>query len=171
MHFIKTERLLIRPTSEEDAEFLLELLNTPKWLKYIGDRNVKTIEAAREYVQIKILPQLESHGYTNNTVIRKSDFVKIGTCGLYDREGTEGIDIGFAFLPEYEKNGYAYEAAIKLVELAFSEYGISELQAFTTKENIDSQRLLEKLGMMLSGTTFIPNDEEELLLYRLKKKV
>ena len=165
----KTDRLILRPTSEEDAAFILELLNTPKWLKYIGDRNVNTVKSAKEYIKNKILPQLIKLGYSNYTIIRKSDNIKIGSCGLYDREGLEGIDLGFAFLPEYEKKGYAFESANKLKNVAFNEFEINEISAITTKDNIASQKLLEKLGMIFIKTTNIPNDEEELLLYKLKK--
>lgn len=165
----ETERLFLRPTTEIDAKFILRLLNTPKWYKYIGDRNVKTIEEAKEYIKTKMEPQLKRLGYANYTIIRKSDDVKMGTCGLYDRDGLEGIDIGFAFLPEYEKMGFAFEAANKVKSLAFENFGLTEINAMTTRNNISSQRLLEKLGMKLAGTTKLPDDKEELLLYRLKK--
>jgi RimJ/RimL family protein N-acetyltransferase len=165
----ETERLTLKPTSEEDDTFIFELLNTPKWIKYVGDRNVKTVEGAREYIKIKMLPQLKRLGYANYTVIRKADNCKMGTCGLYDREGLEGIDIGFAFLPEYERKGYAFESASKLKEVAFNEFGLTQINAITVKDNISSQKLLEKLGMKLNGTTKIPNDNEELLLYKIEK--
>jgi len=97
----ETDRLLLRPTSTADAEFIMELMNTPKWIEFIGDRNVKTLEGAKAYIANKMMPQLQRLGYSNFTIIRKSDDVKIGTCGLFDREGLEGIDIGFAFLPHY----------------------------------------------------------------------
>lgn len=164
----ETERLILKPTSEEDAEFILTLLNTPKWLKFIGDRNVTTIEKAREYIATKIVPQLERLGYSNYTLVRKADNVKIGTCGLYDREGLEGVDIGFAFLPEYEKRGYAYEATSRLKEAGIHEFGLTEISAITTKENVSSQRLLQKLGLSIAGTTKLPNSNEALLLYKIK---
>lgn len=166
----ETERLLLRPTSEEDAAFILELLNSPKWLRYIGDRNVQTVESAREYIRERMLPQLQKLGYSNYTVIRKSDGVKMGTCGLYDREGLEGIDLGYAFLPEHERQGYALESARLLTHAAFEEFGIRELFAITTEENRSSRNLLEKLGMKPDGPISIPGDDEELLLYRLKRK-
>lgn len=165
----KTERLILKPTDEKDASFILELLNTPKWLKYIGDRNVKTLESAKAYITNKMLPQLKKLGYSNYTVIRKSDKTKMGTCGLYDREGLDGIDIGFAFLPKYENKGYAFESANKLKNVAFNEFGIEEINAITTKDNVSSQKLLEKLEMRLFGTTNISNDNEELLLYKTIK--
>jgi len=165
----ETERLILRPTSEQDSEFIFELLNSPKWLKYIGDRNIKTVENAKDYIKEKITPQLERLGYSNYTVIRKQDHQKIGTCGLYDRPGLEGIDIGYAFLPEYENNGFAFESSNRLKEAAFNELGIKTISAITTKENTSSQKLLEKLGLKLTGTTQILNDNEELLLYKIEK--
>lgn len=165
----ETERLIMRPTVEEDAAFIRELLNSPKWLEYIGDRNVRTVEDANEYIKIKMLPQLERLGYGNYTLIRKSDQHKIGTCGLYDREGLDGIDIGFAFLPGYERKGYGFEAANKLKNVAFAEFGVSEINAITIKTNIASQKLLEKLGLKFEKLIKLPNDEEELMFYTIKK--
>lgn len=166
----ETERLILKPTSIEDAEFILELMNSPKWLKYIGDRNLHTVEDATTYIIKKKLPQLLRLGYGNYTVIRKTDNIKLGTVGLYDREGLEGIDIGFAFLPAYEKKGYAFEAANKLKQLAFTVFGLTQLSGIISKENTASHQLLKKLGLTLTGTINIPNDTEELLLFKIKKK-
>ena len=114
--------------------------------------------------------QLEHLDFSNYTVIRKEDQVKLGNCGLYDREGLEGIDIGFAFLPQYEGKGYAYEAAKELKEQAFSRFKLSELHAITDKENIGSQRLIEKLGLRFKKYITLPNETEEIMLYNLKNR-
>ena len=161
-----TQRLLLKPTSKEDASFILELMNTQKWKQFIGDRKVHTVADAEAYIQNKMTPQLERLGFSNYTIIRKNDDVKVGTCGLYDRAGLEGIDIGFALLPAYEKQGYAYEASKKLMQVAYSNFGYKTVNGITVKENIASQKLLEKLGLKQIGTTIIPNDTEELLLYQ-----
>ncbi len=163
----KTERLLLEPTSKKDAQFILELLNTPKWIKYIGDRDVHSIKDAKNYIQNKMLPQLKKLGYANYTVIKKIDEIKVGTCGLYDREGIDGIDIGFAFLPKYENYGFAFEAANKLIKTAFEEFNISRINAITTKKNFRSQKLLLKLGLKFDKIVKLPNDNEKLLLYTL----
>lgn len=165
-HF-ETDRLILQPTTSADAEFIFELVNTPKWFKNIGDRNVKSLEAAKVYIKERMTPQLEKLGYGNYTLIRKVDNRKIGTCGLYDREGLEGIDIGFALLPGYENLGYGYESASKLLEVGINVFHIKRISAITTKENIASQKLIEKLGLKYVNTINIPNDEEELLLYSL----
>ncbi|MBU2951573.1 GNAT family N-acetyltransferase [Tamlana agarivorans] len=166
----ETERLILKPVSEEDAKFILELFNTPKWIAYIGDRNVKTIGDAKNYIREKMLPQLHSLGYSNYILTQKEDSSKIGTCGLYDREGLDGIDIGFAFLPQYEKKGVAYESANKLKHIGFSEIGLTRINAITRKDNMSSQKLLKKLGMIPEGTTNLPNDEVEWLLFKIEKE-
>ncbi|WP_034243433.1 GNAT family N-acetyltransferase [Aquimarina atlantica] len=162
----ETERLILKQTSEEDAEFIFQLLNTPKWLKYIGDRNVKTIEYSKEYIRNKITPQFKRLGYGCYTVIRKSDNAKIGTCGLYDRDGLEGIDIGYAFLPDYEGKGYAFESASKLKNVAFKVFGLKTIYAITAQNNNPSQNLLLKLGLEFDKKVILPNGNEELLLYK-----
>lgn len=161
----ETERLYIRPTNEEDALFLLGLMNTPKWLQFIGDRNIKTLDHASMYIKNKIIPQLHRLGYSNYTIIRKGDNTKLGTCGLYDRNGLEGIDIGFALLPEHEGNGYALEATYRLQQAAFEEFGLNHLSAITAKDNTASQGLLVKLKFKLTGTVVLPEDTETLLLF------
>lgn len=165
---INTERLILRPTNYDDVEFIIELLNTPKWLKYIGDRNVRTTKDAKEYIKTKILSQFDRLGYGNYTVIRKSDNKKVGTCGIYDREGLEGVDIGFGFLPEFEKQGYAFESSNKLLQVAINDFKIKLINAITLPSNKPSQKLLEKLGLKFVRVFCLPNDEDELMLYQIK---
>ena len=165
----ETERLWIRPTQEQDADLIYQLMNTPKFLQYVGDRNIHSLEDAEKYIQLKMLPQLHTLGYSSYSLLTKADGAKIGTCGLYNREGVDGIDIGFGLLPPYEGLGYAYEASRRLMKAAFEEFDIEEIKAITSKENISSQRLLEKLGLEMVGTTILPNEEEEILLYVKRK--
>lgn len=164
-----TERLILRPTLPEDAGFILELFNSPKWLKYIGDREIKTVVDAEEYIRKVMLSQRMRLGYSCYTIVRKEDGCKLGTCGLYDRKGLKGIDIGFAFLPSYERMGYGYEAAAKLKTLALSEFGLRTLYAITRSDNVSSQSLLKKIGMIPEGRTLLPNDPEDWLVYRSVK--
>ena len=166
---IETKHLKLIPTCIDDADFIVKLLNTPKWLKYIGDRQVKTTDEAINYISSKITPQFKKLGYGNYTVIRKSDNVKVGTCGLYDREGLSGVDIGFAFLPEFEQHGYAYEGSKKLLDVGFSDFGIKQVNAITLPNNKASQKLLEKLGLQFIKMIKLPDDENELMLYQMTK--
>lgn len=162
-----TERLILKPMQIEDAPFFFELVNTPKWKKYIGDRNVNTIKEAENYIIERMLPQLKKLGYGNYLVIRKNGNVKIGTCGLYNREGIEGVDIGFAFLPEFEKKGYAFEAAQKIKTVGIEKFNIVKISGITIPENKASQKLLEKLNLEFKKMIRLPNDSEELMLYEL----
>lgn len=164
----ETERLFLRPTDIEDAAFVLELMNTPKWLKNVGNRNLQSIQDAENYIKTKMRPQLERLGYSNYSVIRKSDNCILGSCGLYDREGLEGIDIGFAFLPQYENQGYAFESSNKIKEVAIQEFKLTEINAITIKENVGSIKLLTKLGFKFTKIIHLPNDPEDLLFYQFK---
>ena len=167
----ESERLLIRPTIEEDAELIYQLMNTPKFIEFVGDREINSIQDAEKYIQVKMLPQLNTLGYSSYSIITKADGAKIGTCGLYNRDGVDGIDIGFGLLPQYEGLGYAYESAHRVLKAAFEEFEIEEIKAITSKENISSQRLLEKLGLEMIGTTKLPNEDYEILLYTKKRKL
>lgn len=163
---IQTARLELRLTSLEDAAFILALLNTPKWIQNIGDRQVTTLQAAKKYIQERMLPQVERLGFGNFTLVRTEDGKKVGTCGLYDREGLEGVDIGFALLPAYERMGYAFESAEKLLYLAEHQWKLPIVQGITIESNTASRKLLEKLGLKFIEYIRLPNDKEELMLYR-----
>lgn len=167
MKTFETERLIIKPTTEEDAKFILKLFNTPKWIEFIGDRKLSTLNDAKNYIKTKMTPQFERLGYGNYTIVRKHDGEKIGCCGLYDREGVEGIDIGFALLPDFEKMGYAYESVSKLKEMALNDFKLNQISGITSKHNKASQDLLIKIGLKFEKSTQLPNATEEIFLYKL----
>jgi ribosomal-protein-alanine N-acetyltransferase len=168
MKTFETERIILKPTTKEDAALILALFTSPKWIQFIGGRNVKTIKETEDYIETKMTPQIERLGYGNYTIIRKFDGQKIGACGLHDREGVEGIDIGFALLPSFEKKGYAFESVNKLKEVAFSHFQLKEISGITSKYNTESQKLLLKIGLNFQKNIKLPNNEEEVLLYKLK---
>ena len=116
-----SKRLIIRPTSEQDAKLIFQLMNTPKFLMYVGDRKISSINDAKNYIHCKMLSQLYKIGYSTYTLVKKSNGNKIGICGLYDRNGIEGIDIGFSILPQFERLGYAYESTSRIIKAAFEE--------------------------------------------------
>lgn len=165
MKVIETSRLYLKAAALDDAAFILKLLNTPKWLRFIGDRDVNTVSEAKAYIRNRMLPAMETNGFGNYVLIRKEDGAKMGTCGLYTREGLEGVDIGFAMLPEFEGKGFMYEAALKLKELALTDFKLTKLNGITLPENTASRNLLEKLGLKLERTIRLPNDPDDLLLY------
>ncbi|MDX1762064.1 MAG: GNAT family N-acetyltransferase [Christiangramia sp.] len=163
----ETERLIIQPTSTKDADLILDLFNSPKYIKFVGNKNLQNIEDAEDYIKKRMISQLERLGYSNYTVTRKSDKTKIGCVGLYDREGVDGIDLGYSFLPMAEGKGYAFEAAAELKKAARNEFGMKYLNAITVKENSGSRKLLEKLGFEFQEIIHIPYDPNELMLYTI----
>lgn len=162
----ETERLILRPAIIEDAAFYFRLMNSAKWLQFIGDRQLYSLEATALYVQQKMLTAWEKHGFGTFTVIRWQDHTMIGTCGLFVRDGLNGVDLGFALLSEYEGKGYAYEAAARIKEVAFEEFHLQELLAIALPENTASLKLLKKLGFHSVRTTTLPGDKEEVLLLK-----
>lgn len=167
---METERLLLKPISADDAGLILELYNSPKFIEFIGDRNIRTVEDAENYIVEKFLPQIERLGFGNYLIVRKSDGVKIGAVGIFEREGLDVHDIGFSFLPEFEGQGYGFESASKLLKTAFSEFGLKKISAITTQNNFSSQRLIEKLGLRYLKNVNLPNDDEELLYYEIENR-
>ena len=164
-----SERLIIRPTFEQDDKLIFRLMNTPKFIKYVGDRKISSVNDAKNYIKVKMLAQLYLMGYSSYTLINKSNGDKIGICGLYNRAGVDGIDIGFSILPHFERLGYAYESSSRLIKGAFEELEIEEIKAITNQDNISSKNLLKKLGFKLIGKTILPDEKEELLLFEIKK--
>lgn len=166
MKVLDTERLTLRWVEKDDAAFIRRLLNEPGWIQYIGDKGIRTMDDARNYIKNGPRAMYEREGFGLFLTERKVDQTPIGLCGLIKRDGLEDVDIGFAFLSEYQSQGYAYEAAQATVELA-KDIGIKRLVAITTKDNETSSKLLEKLDMQLEGYVTLPNDTEELKQYGL----
>lgn len=161
-----TERLTYRQTTPDDAPFLLELLNSPGWLKYIGDRGVNSIADARRYIEEKILPAYKTPGCGPFLAIRKSDGAILGNVGVYDRPGLEGVDFGFAFLPRFHGRGYAYEASKAGIAWA-EQHGHRVLLAITMPTNAPSLKLLDKLGFLREPELIrLAEDAEELVLLK-----
>lgn len=165
MNSYETDRLILKPAEEQDADFFLELYNMPSFIQYIGDRNLRTKEDAENYITSRFIPQIEKLGFGNYVVILKEDHTKIGAVGIFEREGLDVLDIGFSFLEKYEGKGYAYESANKLKELAATDFGVHKISAITTKDNFSSQKLIERLGLKFQKMVTIPEDVVELMYY------
>ena len=165
MNIPETERLTITEMLEADAAFMLELLNSPAWLKYIGDRGVRTLEDAERYILTRIMPSYRQNNFGFYLVKLKDDNASIGICGLVKRDGLDHVDIGFAFLPEYEGRGYGYESASAVMQYAKTTLKLDTIVAITTKDNLPSINLLKKLGLNFKQLVRLPGDEEELMLF------
>lgn len=166
--YIETERLIIKDTISSDADLFLALLNTPKWIQNIGDRKVKTIHDAENYINIKIVPVFEKYGYANCTIYLKNSLQKIGIVGIYHRDETIDVDLGYALLPEFEKKGFAFEACQAMIIFARSETSLKELKAFINPDNIESIRLIKKLGFEYEKDFIFPDENKPVSSFSLK---
>jgi len=161
----ETERLELVEFTVTDADFILRLLNTPGWLENIGSRGVNTVTDAEKYLANVLIPSYTINGFGFWLMKLKDSGVPIGMCGFAKREGLDDPDVGFALLPEYEGKGYALEAAKACMEYAAAEMKIDVIKAITSKNNIRSQKLLEKIGLKFEKLINLPNDKEEIMLY------
>ena len=144
MNVIDTERLTLRLLTTDDALFINQLLNDPEWLRFIGDRGVRSVEDADSYILAGPVAMYERLGFGLYLTERKSDSAPMGMCGLIKRDGLDDIDIGFAFLPQYRGYGYGYEAALATMAYGKSVLRLKRIVGITSPDNSSSIKLLEK---------------------------
>jgi [ribosomal protein S5]-alanine N-acetyltransferase len=164
---IKTEHLTIRDLTFEDASFIVQLLNTPGWLRFIGDRGVKTISDAEQYLSKGPMESYAKNGFGLWLVLETGSDIPAGLCGLLKRDYLDHPDIGFAFLPEFTGKGYATEAIKATLRLARLNLHIETLLAITTPDNERSQRALMSTNFSFVRT-IVNEKNEELHLYKCK---
>jgi [ribosomal protein S5]-alanine N-acetyltransferase len=162
---LNTKRLILREAQLSDSQFFYDLLNSPKWLKYIGDRGIKTLNDAEKYIHDKLINSYKINGSGLFVYELKGLHIPIGICGFIKREYLDSEDIGFALLPEYERKGYTYEISIAVLDYGEKNLSINKVYAITSKDNIASQELLKKLGFNFKSYVNEPDTDEELLLY------
>lgn len=165
MLILETDRLFLREFSLDDTAFIIELLNSPGWIKYIGDRNVRTPEEAIAYLERGPLTSYKENGFGLYLVGIKESNTPIGMCGILKRDTLEKPDIGFAFLPEYHGKGYAFEIAGATIKYAKEKLLMPTIWAITVTYNQPSIKLLERIGLTFEKNIWLPDDPEELLLY------
>ncbi len=159
-----TDRLRLREVHPADAPFILALLNSPGWLKHIGDRQVRDLKAAAAYVENTLQKSYRDHGYGLYLVERQNDGQSLGICGLVKRAHLEFPDLGFAILPEYESRGYTTEAARATLHLARHHWAIPVVLGITTEVNQRSQDLLLRLGLRRLALVQLGREPAEPLL-------
>jgi RimJ/RimL family protein N-acetyltransferase len=165
---LKTERLIIRSLVVEDKLFIHQLLNTPSWLQFIGDRNIRTLVDAENYLVNGPLKSYREHGFGPWLVSLGEDETPIGICGLFKREYLNSPDLGFAFLPEFEGRGYAAEAVAEILADAEQRGALRKVVAFTDPDNVRSIRLLERSGFRFTEMIKPPNEDHELMLFTIE---
>jgi len=161
----QTERLLLRRLDVRDSAFIFELVNEPSWLRYIGDKGVKTLQDAQRYIENGPIEMYQRLGFGLYAVELKENGAPIGICGLIKRDALVDVDLGFAFLPRFWTKGYALESASAVMSYGRRALGLSRIVAIVSQDNHRSARLLEKLGFRLESTVSLQPDGDELKLY------
>ena len=162
---LETERLRLREFDLDDGEFIVELLNSPGWIKFIGNKNVKTREDAKKYLENGPLKSYRENGFGLSMVELKFIGVPIGMCGLIKRNTLDDVDIGFAMLPEFAGTGYGSEIASATLEHGRKEHGLKRVVAITVRHNKASIALLEKIGLKFERIVDQPDEDEKLMLF------
>jgi RimJ/RimL family protein N-acetyltransferase len=166
MIVLETERLILRRLDPDtDTEFILQLVNEPPFIHYIGDKGVRTLLDARRYITDGPQKSYETNGYGLYKVELKSHGAAIGMCGLVRRDTLPDADIGFAFLENYWNQGYAYESAAAVMRYAREQLGIKRILAITTPDNIASGKLLNKIGLRFDRLIKLTPDASEVKLF------
>jgi len=147
MTVLETERLFLREFNVEDAQFVLLLLNEPSFLRFIGDKKVRSLDDARQYILSGPVASYERNGFGLYVVELKHSHVPIGMCGLLKREELPHADIGFAFLPDFWNKGFAFEAAAAVLHDARERLKLNQILAIVNPDNESSIKLLERLGL------------------------
>jgi RimJ/RimL family protein N-acetyltransferase len=165
MKVLKTDRLVLRRLTVDDAPFILELLNDAAFIRFIGDKGVRSLDDARRYILTGPMASYEQFGFGLYATELKDVQAPIGICGILKRETLPHPDIGFAFLPAYWKKGYAFEAAAAVMNYAHQVLGLEQILAITSPENVASERLLEKIGLTFERMTKLADDAPEVKLF------
>ncbi|PFV75623.1 alanine acetyltransferase [Bacillus sp. AFS059628] len=163
MIVLETERLILRWFHIKDAPFILELVNDPAWIQFIGDKRIQNLEDAKRYILNGPVDMYNNRGFGLYLVERKEDLTPLGMCGLIKRDSLEDVDIGFAFLEKFRSNGYGFESASAVIEYGVHKLGLKRIVAITTIDNINSGKLLEKIGFQFEE--IISDSGENLKLF------
>jgi len=168
MNIIETDRLILRKLSADDAAFILDLLNQPSFIQFIGDRKVRNLEDAERYIVTGAVSSYERFGFGLYLTLLKGSQIPIGICGLVKRDSLKDVDIGFAFLPQYWRQGYAFESASAVLEYARNDLGIKRILGIATPDNAGSIRVLEKIGLKFEQMVKLSEDDVQLKLFASK---
>jgi RimJ/RimL family protein N-acetyltransferase len=165
VNILDTERLRLRQLNAGDAAFILELLNDPSFLRNIGDRGVRTLADAVQYILQGPIDSYARHGYGLWLVELKDAGTPAGICGLVKRDTLPDADIGYAFLPRFRSRGYARESAAAVLSYAFGALGLRRVLAITNPDNAGSVKVLEKIGLKFDRLVRLSDDAPEIMLF------
>ena len=164
---LSTSRLCLTELDNNDVQFVFDLFTDPDCLRFIGDRGIKNLDDANQYLQDRLINSYKVHGFGLYKVTLNNSSEPIGICGLVKRDEINPPDIGFAFLPQFRAGGYCTEAAQTILDWAQANNISSEVLAYTNPDNVASIRVLEKIGLVKQSLTTLPGQDFESLILRI----
>lgn len=165
MIVLQTDRLILRYLTTDDAEFVLRLVNDPSFIANIGDRGIRSLEQATNYLLDGPMSSYRHHGHGPYMVALKAALVPIGLCGLLKRLQFDDVDLGYALLPEFWRQGFAFEAASAVLDYAYDSLNLPRTLGLVSPDNAPSIRLLEKLGFEFSELRQMKEDGPPTAVY------
>jgi RimJ/RimL family protein N-acetyltransferase len=165
VYVLETERLRLRKVTAEDADFLLELLNEPGFIRYVADRGLRTTADAERYIAEKITPSYAQNGFGFYVVELKTTKTPVGMCGLIKRETLEDVDIGYSYFERFWGQGYATEAGAAVMDYGRRVFSLARIVGITAPDNLSSIKVLERLGLRFERMIQLPGTEAESKLF------
>lgn len=165
---LTSDNLKLEPLTLRDTALIIELFNDADSLRYIGDKHIKNEDDAIKYLEAGPLTMYRQHGVGLLKIVRQSDNVAMGLCGLLKRDYLEYFDIGYALLPAFRGQGVTFSACKALINWAFRARSVTTLQAIVSPDNLASICVLHKLGFIDDGLLDNPALEKITLCMTLQ---
>lgn len=162
---LETSRLRLRELDTGDAEFILRLFSDADFVRYIGDRGLRTVADAERYLSERVVPGYRQHGFGLWHLSRLDNGDALGICGLLRRPGLDDVDLGYALLPEARRQGFVREAAAACLHYAHALLGLPRVAAITRYDNHPSRQVLEQLGFVHQRALTLPGESQVIALY------
>lgn len=165
MIILRTSRLYLSKINKKDAPFLYQLMNDPDWILNIGDRQINNLEDAEKFIANRFIKSYKENEFGFYILRLIEDDNPIGICGLIKRDGLDNVDIGYALIPEFRGNGYAFEAAKVVYAYGVNHFKLDKIVAIVNPGNKKSAQILEKLGLQFEKMITLPNETKEIQLF------
>ena len=141
----ETERLILRPFDEEDVDAVFAMRSDEDVMRFI--RPIQT-ERGETINWIRMLSEkwdTENIGFC--AVVEKKTGNFAGWCGLWRLKETGEFEVGYAIAKNFQRKGYAAEAARRILDYGFNELDLEKIVAVAYPENEASQNVMKRLGM------------------------
>jgi RimJ/RimL family protein N-acetyltransferase len=160
----ETERLIIRQAKLEDAPLLFELNSDPEVVRYTGDASFNDMMEVLDIIKNRMIAQFEKYKMSRLMVFLK-DGTFLGWCGLKYFPETNEVDLGYRFSKKHWGKGYATESSKAMLEYGFNTLNLKRIIAKAMPENVNSIKVMQKLGMTFRGYVHDPTDPHPFVLF------